>query len=69
VLVLVDPQRRALQVVTGDVVRRVLTDETVTLAVVAMQACFAEGDLVGGITRGLAQLAEAARTPQTLHAD
>jgi uncharacterized membrane protein YgcG len=69
VLIMVDPQRRVLQVVTGDVVGRVLTDDAVRLAVVAMQSEFLEGDLVGGLQRGLAQLAEASRAPQTLHAD
>lgn len=68
VLVMVDPAARLLEVVTGAVVRRDLSDEAVALAIVAMQAAFAEGDLVGGIKRGLAQLAEAARAPQTLHA-
>jgi hypothetical protein len=69
VLVMVDPQRRVLQVVTGDVVGRDLSDDAVRLAVVAMQSAFAEGDLVGGLERGLAQLAEASRAPQTLHTD
>jgi hypothetical protein len=50
-------------------VRRDLSDEQVALAAVAMQSAFAEGDLVGGIKRGLAQLSEAARKPQTLHHD
>lgn len=67
VLVMVDPQRRVLEVVTGDVVRRDLHDDAVRLAVVTMQAAFAEGDLVDGLTRGLAQLAEAARQPRSLH--
>lgn len=69
VLVLVDPAARLLEIVTGSVVRRDLPDDQVALAAVAMQSAFAEGDLVGGIVRGLAQLAEAARHPQTLHHD
>ncbi len=68
VLVMVDPAARLVEVVTGAIVRRDLSDEAVGLAIVAMQAAFAEGDLVGGIKRGLSQLAEAARAPQTLHA-
>ena len=32
-----------------------------------MRSAFAEGDLVGGLTRGIAQLAEHARQPQTRH--
>jgi hypothetical protein len=68
VLILVDPAARQLQVVTGSVVRRDLPDDAVRLAAVAMESAFAHGDLVGGIRRGLAQLAEAARQPATLHA-
>lgn len=68
VLVMVDPAARVVEVVTGQVVRRDLSDEAVALAIVAMRAAFAEGDLLGGIKRGLSQLAEAARVPQTLHA-
>lgn len=67
VLIMVDPAARLLEVVTGSVVRRDLPDDAVKLAAVAMQSAFAEGDLVGGIKRGLAQLAEAARRPATLH--
>jgi uncharacterized membrane protein YgcG len=64
----VDPAGRRLEFVTGAGVRRDLSDEAVRLAAVAMESAFAEGDLVGGIKRGLAQLAEAARKPATLHA-
>lgn len=69
VLIGLDPSRRVLEIVTGSVVRRDLSDEAVTLAAVSMQSAFAAGDLVGGITRGVAMLADAARKPQTLHAD
>ncbi|MBO9523273.1 MAG: DUF5130 family protein [Nocardioidaceae bacterium] len=68
VLIMVDPASRLLEVITGAAVRRVLPDDAVKLAVVAMESAFAEGDLVGGIKRGVAQLADAARKPQTLHA-
>lgn len=67
VLVLVDPAARVLEIITGATVRRVLSDETVGLAAVTMQSAFGAGDLVGGIERGLHQLADAARRPQTLH--
>jgi hypothetical protein len=67
VLILVDPAARALEIVTGLVVRRVLADDSVRLAAVAMEAAFLEGDLVGGIKRGVTQLADAARQPATLH--
>lgn len=61
VLVLVDPAARAIEVVTGDVVRRTLTDGEVDLAIVAMRSAFAEGEIVSGLTRGITQLAAHAR--------
>lgn len=67
VLVMVDPRARVVEVVTGAVVRRVLDDHAVELAVLQMRSAFAEGDLVGGLVRGIAQLAEHARAPQTRH--
>lgn len=67
VLILVDPASRLLEIVTGSVVRRVLTDDAVRLAAAAMESAFAAGDLVGGIKRGVSQLADAARHPETLH--
>jgi len=68
VLIMVDPDARALEVVTGSEVRRTLHNQQVELAVVQMQSLFAEGDLVGGLRRGIQMLAEHARAPQTLHA-
>ena len=68
ILIMVDPSARAIEVVTGAHVRRTLTDSEVELAVIAMQTAFAEGDLVGGLRRGVALLADHARSPQTLHA-
>ena len=68
ILVLVDPDARAVEVVTGSEVRRTLRDSEVELAVAQMQTLFAEGDLVGGLRRGIQMLAEHARAPQTLHA-
>ncbi len=67
VLVMVDPASRLLEVVTGSVVRRSLSDDAVRLAVAGMESSFAAGDLVGGIKHGVCQLAEAARQPTTLH--
>ena len=68
VLIMVDPTARAIEVVTGQFVRRTLSDSEVELAVIAMQTAFAEGDLVGGLRSGIALLADHARSPQTLHA-
>jgi uncharacterized membrane protein YgcG len=69
VLVLVDPVARVIEVVTGSVVKRTLTDREVQLAILEMQSAFAAGDLVGGLKRGIAMLAQHARAPQTLHAE
>jgi uncharacterized membrane protein YgcG len=68
ILVMVDPDRRAVEVVTGSEVRRTLSDPQVELAVAAMQSQFVDGDLVGGLRRGIQLLAENARAPLTLHA-
>ena len=43
ILILVDPDARALEVVTGSHVRRTLRDPQVELAVAQMQSLFAEG--------------------------
>jgi len=67
VLILVDPAAHALEVVTGAVVRRSLSDDAVRLAVAGMESAFSGGDLVGGIKHGVGQLAESARKPVTLH--
>ena len=69
ILVLVDPAARVLEIVTGGIVRRNLTDKEVELTAIQMQASFAEGDLVDGLRRGIQMLAEHARAPQTLHAE
>ncbi|MGZ4445992.1 MAG: DUF5130 family protein [Nocardioides sp.] len=69
ILVMVDPTARALEIVTGGYVRRTLSDAEVELAATQMRSLFAEGDLVGGLTRGIAMLAEHAKAPHTLHAE
>lgn len=68
ILIMLDPARRVLEVVTGGYVRRTLSDAEVELAAIAMQSEFAEGDLVAGLLRGIRLLAEHARAPRTLHA-
>ncbi len=68
ILIMVDPEARALEVVTGGYVRRTLTDGEVELAIATMQSAFAEGDLVGGLKRGIHFLADHARSPDMLHA-
>ncbi len=68
VLVLVDPRRRVIEVVTGGDVRIHLSDPEVELAVLAMSSEFANGTLLSGLQRGIAMLAEHARPQNTLHA-
>lgn len=69
VLVLVDPAAKRLEVVTGADAHRSLGDPEVKLAALTMETAFASGDLVGGITRGVQQLAEHARRPQLRHSE
>ena len=54
---------------TGAQARRILDDATCGLAALTMQTAFAAGDLAGGIVRGLHQLGDHARQPDTLHTD
>ena len=68
VLLMIDPARRALEVVTGADARRELEDSEVALAVAEMQTHFQHDDLCAGIVRGIGMLAEHARKPRTLHA-
>lgn len=67
ILIMVDPAQRAIEVVTGGYVRRTLSDHQADLAIATMAATFAGGDLVGGLRRGIQQLADAARPQNTLH--
>ena len=69
VLVAVDPRGHALEIVTGAQARRILDDAACGLAALTMQTAFAAGDLAGGIVRGLHQLGDHARQPDTLHTD
>lgn len=68
VLVMVDPLGRAVEVVTGVDVRRQLDDAQVQLAVATMVNSFRDDDLLGGLKRGIQQLAEHAKPARTLHA-
>jgi len=67
VLVMCDPEHRALEIVTGERVRRVLDDFDCRLAAATMRTSFLAGDVVGGLTTGIQQLGQAARRPETLH--
>ncbi len=68
ILVMVDPAAHAVEVVTGAAVRRHLDDARAELAVATMVGSFRDDDLVGGLRRGIQQLAEHARPQNTLHA-
>jgi len=67
-LVMLDPEARALEIVTGRRVRERLSDQEVELAAVGMRSDFASVDVVGGLRRGIGMLAEHARPQRTLHA-
>jgi uncharacterized membrane protein YgcG len=69
VMIMVDPDHRVLEIVTGGLVRRAVSDREVDLVAMQMQGYFAAGDLVGGLRHGIAMLAEHAVAPRTLHAD
>ncbi|GAA1971937.1 hypothetical protein GCM10009798_36280 [Nocardioides panacihumi] len=57
IMIVVDPERRLLEIVTGGWVRRTLSDAEATLAAETMRSSFAQGDLVGGLRAGIALLA------------
>jgi len=67
VLVLVEPEARRVEVVTGATARRRLDDRAAGLACLSMATSFAGGDLAGGITNGLRMMAQAAARPPVLH--
>lgn len=60
VLLLVAPQERRLEIVTGDAAARRVPDRNCALAALSMRTSFVGGDLVGGLVTGLRMLAEAA---------
>lgn len=63
VLIFVDPEARALEIVTGLDARELLDDRTCALVAMSMVASFAVGDLTDGIRDGINMLAEHARRP------
>jgi uncharacterized membrane protein YgcG len=69
VVVLVDPTRRRLEIVTGGFAARNLNDRACALAAAAMTSAFAAGDLSGGVASGVVLLGEQARHPRSLHLD
>lgn len=69
VLVVIDPARRRLEILTGVTAARFLDDRATALGAMSMTSSFAAGDLVGGIVAGLRTLGEHGRQPRTLHAE
>ena len=61
ILIMVDPDRRVVEVVTGGHARERFTDDESAQVVAAMTATFATGDLAGGLTRGIELLGELAK--------
>jgi uncharacterized membrane protein YgcG len=60
ILVVVAPKQRRVEIVTGPHARERISDDDAAAAVAAMTASFARGDLAGGVTLGLDQLAASA---------
>ena len=58
-VMVVAPQDRQLEIVTGKESSRRLSDRACALAALSMTTSFAGGDLVGGIVTGLRMLSEA----------
>lgn len=69
VLIAVDPQRRTMDVVTGNRIKRNLDDRACEFALLSLRSSLQVDDLVGGIRDATLQLAEHARAPRTLHLD
>jgi uncharacterized membrane protein YgcG len=61
ILIMVDPDRRVVEIVTGGHARERFTDEESAQVVAAMTARFAAGDLAGGLTRGIELLGDLAK--------
>jgi uncharacterized membrane protein YgcG len=56
VLVLVDPSRRAVEIVTGDHARTKLTDDECERAVALMAPDLADGKVAAGLVKGIEKL-------------
>jgi len=67
VLVVVDPRRNQLEIVTGLEAKRQVDDRAAALAAASMASTFALGDLAGGIVNGLGSLMEHAQSAPVLH--
>ncbi|CAO5170175.1 DUF5130 domain-containing protein [Frankia sp. AiPs1] len=63
VLVVVSPGQCVVHIATTPVARRRISDASASLAALSMTSSFSLGDLVGGLTYGVRQLAESAGSP------
>ena len=57
VMIVVDPEARTIEIVTGGHVRAQVSDAEVTEVIASMRSAFAGDDLVGGIERAIAGIA------------
>ena len=67
VLLFVDPDGHAMEIVTGPRARRLLDDRTCALAAMTMTTSFSVGDLVAGICDGINLLVEHGRRAPVEH--
>jgi hypothetical protein len=58
VLLAISPNQRLVEIVTGRLARRRVSDRACELATLSMVTAFGGGDLAGGIVVGLSQLAD-----------
>jgi uncharacterized membrane protein YgcG len=61
VLILIAPNERRVEIVTGAEVRHRLTDRDCALAALAVTSAISGGDVAGGITNAVEQLGDRAR--------
>lgn len=66
VLVAVDPEERAIEIVTGRLAAEQLDDQSCRLACLSMSSRFAIGDIAAGLRDGVQVLAEHARAFEVL---
>lgn len=60
VVLFVDTEGRGLEIVTGEVARRRLSDSACRLTAMSMATAFSAGDLIGGLLYGIGALGEQA---------
>jgi uncharacterized membrane protein YgcG len=58
VVIAVSPEQRVVEIVTGEQAAKLLPDRGAKLGVMSMVAEFRDGDLFGGLIKGLRMLAD-----------